>query len=54
VEGIITFKGKECRVDKCAGEEVTLRLIPEKKIMVRKGKGRLGEYHLRFCLDAYF
>lgn len=45
-DGTITFKGKEYKVGGYAGQEVTVCLIPEKKIMIYKGKDKLCEYHL--------
>lgn len=45
-DGTITFKGKEYKVGRFPGEEVTVCLIPEVKIMVYKAKDKLCEYHL--------
>jgi len=45
-DGTITFKGKEYKVGRYAGQEVTVCLIPEKKIMIYKGRDKLCEYHL--------
>lgn len=45
-DGTITFRGKEYRVGKFPGEEVTVCLIPEVKIMVYKSRDKLCEYHL--------
>ena len=45
-DGMITFKGKEYKVSRHAGQEVTVCLIPEKKIMIYKDKDKLCEYHL--------
>lgn len=45
-DGTITFKGKEYRVGRFPGEEVTVCLIPETKIMIYKGVDKLCEYHL--------
>jgi hypothetical protein len=45
-DGTITLKGKEYKVGRFPGEEVTVCLIPNVKIMVYKGKDKLGEYHL--------
>jgi len=43
---MITSKGKEYKVGRHAGQEVTVCLIPEKKIMIYKDKDKLCEYHL--------
>lgn len=45
-DGTITFKGKEYKVGRFPGQEVTLCLVPEVKIMVYKGKDKICEYHL--------
>lgn len=45
-DGTITFKGREYRVGRFSGEEVTVCLIPSVKIMVFKDTDKLCEYHL--------
>jgi len=45
-DGTLTFKGKEYRVGRFRGEEVTVCFIPQVKIMIYKGKDKLAEYHL--------
>jgi hypothetical protein len=42
----ITVKGKEYKVGRYAGQEVTLCLIPNVKLMAYKGHEKLCEYHL--------
>ncbi len=44
-DGTITFKGKEYKVGRFPGQEVTLCLVPEVKIMVYKDKYKLCEYY---------
>jgi transposase InsO family protein len=45
-DGTITVRGKEYRVGRYAGQEVTLCLIPNAKLMAYKGQEKLCEYHL--------
>jgi hypothetical protein len=45
-DGTITVKGKEYKVGRYAGQEVTLCLIPNVKLMAYKGQEKLCEYHL--------
>ncbi|MBI5188007.1 MAG: hypothetical protein HZA07_02890 [Nitrospirae bacterium] len=45
-DGTISFKGKEYKVSKYSGQEVTVCLIPEVKIMVYKDRDKICEYHL--------
>jgi len=45
-DGTLTFKGKEYKIGRFSGEQVTVCLIPNVKIMVYKGKDKLGEYQL--------
>ncbi len=45
-DGTIAFKGKEYKVGRYAGGEVTVCLIPDSKIMIYKGRDKLCEYHL--------
>lgn len=45
-DGTISFKGREYRVGRYPGEEVTVCVIPEAKIMIYKGVDKLCEYYL--------
>ncbi|MDH3258680.1 MAG: hypothetical protein OEM19_04365 [Deltaproteobacteria bacterium] len=45
-DGTISYKGKEYKVGRFPGQEVTVCLLPGSKIMVYKAKDKLGEYHL--------
>lgn len=45
-DGTMTFKGQEYKIGRFSGEEVTVCFIPDVKIMVYKGKDKLGEYQL--------
>lgn len=45
-DGTIMVKGKEYKVGRHPGQEVTICLIPKLKLMVYKGQEKLGEYHL--------
>jgi hypothetical protein len=44
--GTITVKGKEYKVGRYTGQEVTLCLIPKVKLMAYRGREKLCEYHL--------
>jgi hypothetical protein len=45
-DGTISYKGKDYKVGRFPGQEVTVCLLPGSKIMVYKAKDKLGEYHL--------
>jgi hypothetical protein len=45
-DGTIMVKGKEYKVGRHPGQEVTISLIPKLKLMVYKGQEKVGEYHL--------
>lgn len=45
-DGTITVKGKEYKVGRYPGQEVTICLIPKVKLRVYKGQEKLCEYHL--------
>jgi len=45
-DGTIMVKGKEYKVGRYPGQEVTICLIPKVKLMVYKGEEKLGEYYL--------
>ena len=45
-DGTIMVKGKEYKVGRYPGQEVTICLIPKVKLMIYKGQEKLGEYHL--------
>lgn len=45
-DGTIMVKGREYRVGRYAGQEVTICLIPKVKLMVYRGIEKLCEYHL--------
>jgi len=40
-DGTISFKGEEYKVGRFPGQEVTLCIVPDVKIMVYKGKDKL-------------
>ncbi len=45
-DGTISFRGKEYRIGRFAGQTVTVCLIPQAKIMIVKDHVKIGEYHL--------
>jgi len=45
-DGTIMVKGKEYKVGRFPGQDVTICLIPKMKLMIYKGQTKLGEYHL--------
>ena len=45
-DGTIMVKGKEYKVGRHPGQEVTICLIPKVKLMIYKGQEKLGEFHL--------
>jgi hypothetical protein len=45
-DGTIMVKGKEYKIGRYPGQEVTICLIPKVKLMIYKGQEKLGEYHL--------
>jgi hypothetical protein len=45
-DGTITVKGKEYKVGRYPGQEITVCLIPKTKLMAYKGQDKLCEYYL--------
>jgi transposase InsO family protein len=45
-DGTITVKGKEYKVGRYPGQEITICLIPKIKLMAYKGQDKLCEYYL--------
>ncbi len=45
-DGTFSFRGREFKLNHCAGERVTVCLIPNKKLMVVKDGQKVGEFHL--------
>lgn len=45
-DGTVTFKGREYKIGRFPGEQVTVCFVPQVKIMIYKGKDKVGEYHL--------
>lgn len=45
-DGTFSFRGREFKLNHCAGERVKVCLIPNKKLMVVKDGQKVGEFHL--------
>lgn len=45
-DGTFSFRGREFKLSRCAGERVTVCLIPNKKLIVVKDGQKVGEFHL--------